>query len=108
MIKRNKSLKEIEIVFNFNPNVGDDESPEMKTGVIKMNEPGWDEIAEAYKYITDDDGKMDLVTPGKLLFDLCCFEASPEMVSNHQVMLSVYSQISAKFVFPITAEVKKN
>lgn len=106
-VTRNPNQKEVEFIFQYQPNVLSDEIPEFKESVIKIQEPTWDQVAEAYKYITDENGKMDLVAPGKFIYDVCTLEYDPELSTNHRAMISVCSQLTMKFVFPISGEIKK-
>jgi len=106
-VSRNPNQKEIEFIFQYQPNTEMDESPEFKEGIVKIQDPTWDQVAEAYKYITDENGKLDLVTPGKFIYDVCALETDAELSTNHRAMLSVCSQLAMKFVFPIGTEIKK-
>jgi hypothetical protein len=103
-VTRNPNQKEIEFIFQYQPNTEMDESPEFKEGIVKIQDPTWDQVAEAYKYITDENGKLDLVTPGKFIYDVCALETDAELSTNHRAMLSVCSQLAMKFVFPIGTE----
>lgn len=107
-VQKKSTLKEYEFEFQYNPNTLSDETPEFKSGIVKLQDPTWDQVAEAYKYISGENGKIDLVTPGKLILDLCALEIDDDLYANHRAMLSVCSQIAMKFVFPVTAEIKKN
>lgn len=96
------SIDVIEMVFNYQ----DD-----KSATIVLNKPSWDITVEAFKYLTDVNDKLDLITPGKLLFDLCVIEHTEGLESNVQLLMSICSQLTTKFILPINAtisEEKKN
>lgn len=76
---------------------------EVKDLFVKMNKPNWNQTVEAFKYLTDVDDKLDLITPGKILFDLCAFEYSDELHENIQLLMSVCSTLATKYTLPINA-----
>lgn len=104
VITKDPSLKEHEFIFKYRDSL---DSLEEKEGIIIIQEPTWDLVAEAYKYLSDEDGRMDLIKPGKLIFDLCALDVDYNLTMNNQAMLSVCSQLAIKFVVPINAEIKK-
>lgn len=103
-VQKKPGLKEHEFIFVYESG----ENYEKKEGRVLIQDPDWDIVAESYKYLTDDNGKIDLVTPGKLIFDLCSLEYDDELKMDHRVMLSICSQLTVKFVLPINTELKKN
>lgn len=88
--------KQIELLFNYE---------EDKQLFVLLNEPNWDITVEAFKYITDVNDKIDLITPGKLIFDMCATEYSDELHNNVRLLMSVCSTLSTKFILPINAEI---
>lgn len=97
-----KTLNTIDIVFNYQAD---------KSVTITMNKPSWDITVEAFKYLTDSNDKLDLITPGKLLYDFCVLEYSEELEDNIQLLMSICSQLTTKFILPINATIndeKKN
>lgn len=82
-------------------------SGEDKEVKVVIQEPNFEETCEAYKYIYDENGKVDVITPGKLLYDLCALEISPELLTNHRLLMSICASITNKYALPITAELKK-
>lgn len=95
-----------QIEFNFNYTINE----EVKEIFVKLNNPTWDITVEAFKYLTDENDKLDLITPGKFIFDLCATEISDELLTNYQLLMSVCSTIATKFCLPINATIveKKN
>lgn len=87
----------IEMVFNYQ----DD-----KSVTIIMNQPSWDITIEAFKYLTDANDKLDLITPGKLIFDYCTTEHTEGLETNVQLLMSICSQITTKFILPINATIE--
>lgn len=83
-----------------------DDNEEQKETTIVLNKPSWDITVEAFKYINDVNGNLDLITPGKLIFDLCALEYDDALLSNHQLLMSICSTLSTKFTLPINAEIK--
>lgn len=88
--------KQIELLFNYE---------EDKQIFVKINEPSWDITIEAFKYLFDANDKLDLITPGKLVYDLCATEYSDELHNNVRLLMSVCSTLASKFVLPINAEI---
>lgn len=72
-----------------------------------IQEPDFDQTCEAYKYIYDENGKIDMITPGKLIFDLCVLEFSDDLLNNHRLMMSVCSNLTTTYTLPIQSEIKK-
>lgn len=75
--------------------------------VVKLNKPTWEISVEAFKYLTDENEKIDLMTPGKLVFDFCATEYSPIIDDNVQLMMSICSSISSRYILPIQASIKE-
>lgn len=97
-----KTVQEASIILTYG---ADDKTKECKV-IHKI--PNFDQVAEAYKYLYDNDGTLDLVTPGKFIFDVCKIEADPELATNHRLMLSVAQHLTITYCLPINADIKKN
>jgi hypothetical protein len=106
--KEQVTSKQYDLTFEYNAEIEGDKEPRFETVNIKINEPSWDILVESYKCITDDSGRMDLITSGKLIFDLCAWEYSDQLINNHRLMLSIATKLAIQFVMPINADVKKN
>ena len=106
-IKRNANLKTHELEFTLNEEKDLNKEPIFKSGVIKVQEPDWETLCESFKWIYDENGKLDLITPGKLIFDLCVFELPDDLALNNRAMLSVCQQLTMLFVMPVNVEIKK-
>lgn len=92
----------IEMCFNY-----DDD----KSVSILLNKPNWDITVESFKYLYDSESNLDLIKPGKLIFDYCTIEYSPELDDNIQLLMSVCSHLTSKFVLPVNVNIedeKKN
>lgn len=74
---------------------------------VVIQEPSFEETCEAYKYIYDENGKIDMMTPGKLIYDLCALEVSPELLTNPRLLMSICAKLTGKYTLPISAEIKK-
>ena len=74
---------------------------------VVIQEPNFEETCEAYKYIYDENGKIDMMTPGKLIFDLCALDISPELLTNPRLLMSICGALTTKYALPITTELKK-
>lgn len=75
---------------------------------IRINHPGWDVTVECFKNLYDAEGRLDLLTAGKLLFDLCCVAYTPNLEGNVQLMMTVASTLATKYLLPVDAQLKKN
>jgi len=89
------------VELNFNYTI-EDEKKEIQ---VILNQPNWDVTVEAFKYLYDTNDKLDLITPGKLIFDMCAIEYSDELNTNIQLLMSICSQLSTKFTLPINAQI---
>ena len=74
---------------------------------IKIQEPTFDEVCEAYKYIYDDNGKMDFITPGKLIYDLCCLDTDPILLKDHRLLMSICAKLTHIYTIPVLTDIKK-
>lgn len=98
-----KASRNIEtFIFEYKGEEGEDK--EIK---LVIQEPDFDQTCEAYKYIYDENSKIDMITPGKLIFDLCALEYSDELMKNNRLLMSICSKLTTKYTLPITAEIKK-
>lgn len=94
-----KAGRKIEtIIFEYEDN---------KEVKVLLQEPNFEETCEAYKYIYDENGKIDMITPGKLIFDLCAIEISDNLFNNHRLMMSVCTNLTTSYTLPIQSEIKK-
>lgn len=103
--KVQKQAETVELNFKFK------EGEVEKDLFVVLNKPNWDITVEAFKYLTDANDKLDLITPGKIIFDVCAVEYSDELHNNIQLLMSVCSTIATKFTLPINATIdleKKN
>ena len=101
-MKKTKNIKQaeqVDFIFIY------DEDKEVK---LTINNPNFDIVAESYKYLYDENNSVDLIKPGKIIFDLCTIEYDEVLDINHQLMLSVAAQLTKKFCLPINLEIKKN
>lgn len=101
---KKEGRKVIELNFNYN------EGETQKSIAITLQEPGWEETIEAFKCLTDATGEIDMLTPGKFIFDTCVLEYTDGIYENIRLMMSICSQLTSKFILPINAtlEEKKN
>lgn len=76
--------------------------------VIHLNHPGWDVTVECFKNLYDAEGRLDLLTAGKLLFDLNCVDYSENIEGNVQLMMTIASTLATKYLLPVDAQLKKN
>lgn len=107
-VRLNPALKTQEHLCSYRVNAFDmNAEVEIKEGKYTVQEPTWDIVVEAYKYLTSDNGKLDLITPGKIIYDLCVTEIDEELTTN-QLLLTVCNQLAMDYVFPTTMEIKKN
>jgi hypothetical protein len=69
-----------------------------------------EETVEAFKCLSDAENRLDMITPGRLIFDLCCVSHTQGIVNNHKLMMSICSQLTTHYTLPLNAEleVKKN
>lgn len=89
-------------IFEYKGEEGEDK--EIK---LVIQEPDFDQTCEAYKYIYDENSKIDMITPGKLIFDLCALEYSDELIKNNRLLMTICSNLTTKYTLPVTAEIKK-
>lgn len=75
---------------------------------VRINHPTWDVTVECFKNLYDAEGRLDLLTAGKLLFDLTCVEYGEQLEGNVQLMMTVASTLATKYLLPVDAELKKN
>lgn len=75
---------------------------------LKIQKPGFNETVESFRNLSDANGNIDMIMPGKLIFDLCCLEHSPICLTDHQLMITICSQLTARYVLPESVELKKN
>lgn len=54
--------------------------------------------------------RLNMAGSGKVIFNLCCYEHSPELLSedNVQVLLSVCINLFDTYVSPASVQIKKN
>ena len=98
-----KTAKAEEIIFTYK-----DSNNEAKEVSIIINQPKWEHTVEAFKALSDSEDRLDMITPGKLIFDLCVCEYSDEIDGNNQLLMSICSQLTSKYTIPVNAEIKKN
>ena len=79
-----------------------------KECLVRINRPGWDVTVECFKNLYDAEGRLDLLTAGKLLFDLTCVEYGEVLEGNVQLMMTVASTLATKYLLPVDAQLKKN
>lgn len=75
---------------------------------VRINHPGWDVTVECFKNLYDAEGRLDLLTAGKLLFDLTCVEYGEQLEGNVQLMMTVVTALATKYLLPVDAQLKKN
>jgi hypothetical protein len=94
-------------VISYELEYNDDKTQEKKELIIKIQEPSFEEVCEAYKYIYDENGTLDMIKPGKLIYDLCCIDTDPILLKNNRLLMSVCAKLTTIYTLPIITEIKK-
>lgn len=104
-VLKNSSLKQHEFNVTFKKDI---ESEEESTGFIKMNDPSFDIVVEAYGLLRGADGTLsDTVRPGKFILDACAYEIDADLYNNVQALINICEQLTFKFAMPILAQLEE-
>lgn len=106
-MKTNKVVKQDREIETLLFDYSDFNSEEVKEVKVVLQEPSFEEVCEAYKYLHDENGKLDAVTAGKLIFDLCALEFDDILLKKHTLMMSICGRICGLYVLPLDVEIKK-
>lgn len=74
---------------------------------IKIQEPTFDMVVEGLQNIFNAEGKYDRITPGKFVYDLCCIETDPILLTNHKLLVSVCGLLTDLYIQPLEVSIKK-
>jgi hypothetical protein len=107
-IAKDNGNKKETMVFEYVTNENDVDTKEItKEAVLVVQEPDLDQLILANNCLYDNQGKLDMLTPGRTIYELCCHEVGDDIINNNRLLLSIFSKLTLHFVLPINAVVKK-
>ena len=74
---------------------------------LKMNEPAKKEVWFAFKELTSDAGKVDMLASGEAIFNTCVIEYDSEIMDNPRLFMAVCLELASKYVVAEDVEIKK-
>jgi hypothetical protein len=72
----------------------------------EIQKPTFDQLTASLSQIKQD-GKMDVIGAGKVIWELCCTAFDPEIESNARILVSVCIELANTYALPIDIEIKK-
>jgi hypothetical protein len=79
---------------------------EKKEYAYEIQEPTFEQLIAANDSLYNNDGKLNLMSAGKVIWELCCVAFDEIIEENPKVLMTICNQLS-NFVLPLDLEIKK-
>jgi hypothetical protein len=71
-----------------------------------IQEPTFEQLTAANDVLYTNDGKLNLMSAGKVVWELCCVSFDPIIEKKPKILMTICNQLS-EFVLPLDLEIKK-
>ena len=73
----------------------------------KIQAPTFSQLSEGMTESMSRTGKLNMTGGGKVIFELCCTECSPEIEQDPSLLMSISMNLYNEYVLPGKTEIKK-